>query len=160
MLLANTKKEKQHKSKARSLSPLPSYHSPPNSPPPPAAYTENFTAPYLSSNKVASNKGSISNARGFDTSKALKRKRKERFDNEYLQDLERRSSSLGRVEPGPGEGFGTCGLLSKPYARLTSAARAEDVRPLRVLEAALAYHAERWEAEEVGYEAFLDELKR
>ena len=152
------KMKKMKMSRDGSYSPLRSYRpSPPHSPLP-SAYTEKFTS-HHNSKKVVSRKGDIANAKGFDTSKALKRKRKERFDNEYLEDLARKSSPKARVTPGPGEGFGTCGLLSKPYKRLTSAAKEEDVRPLKVLEQALAVHTARWENEEIGYDAFLDELK-
>ena len=55
--------------------------------------------------------------------------------------------------------FGLCQSLSKPYLRLTSAPDPNKVRPLSVLMAAYKFHRSRFAADEINYDALVDELK-
>lgn len=106
--------------------------------------------------RSASPKGSIA---GMKVNKKEKKRRLER-SNRFLNDAINESLKKTKTyTPGPGEGFGTSGEYSKPYARLTSAPDPSTVRPLPVLSLALAHHNESYLAERIKYGEYISELK-
>ncbi|GMH95218.1 hypothetical protein TrVE_jg12947 [Triparma verrucosa] len=154
--------KKDKKRKALSPSPFfsgsPSPVPSPNNSPLPGAYTDDFLDITVKSTKArsASPKGSIA---GLKVNKKEKKRRLER-SNRFLNDAINESLKKTKTyTPGPGEGFGTSGEYSKPYARLTSAPDPSTVRPLPVLSLALAHHNESYLAERIKYGEYISELK-